>query len=614
MTSSTKHTSPSGKPDDLDYYDPIALGQILMDVSQQVQPLFQEFFKKNDFDITNIGDQTIDPLNIREAYTDFMTQLANDPQKFINMQIQFWTDWTDLWQDSAKRFVEGDITQSKDDQKPKNTDRRFKSDAWQQSALFDFIKQSYLMTSHFIENMVDGTEGMDTEAKRKVSFYTRQFVDAMAPSNFLFTNPEVLDETIKTKGENLVKGMKSLLEDMERGHGELKISTTNYSAFELGKNIATTKGKVMYQNDLMQLIQYEPTTPKVHKRPMLIIPPWINKYYILDLREENSFVKWFVDQGHTVFILSWVNPDKKLAGKTFEDYMTEGIFDALDQIKNITGEPDVNAIGYCLGGTLLTIALAYMAAQKDPKQKDRIASACFLTTLVDFEKAGDLKLFIDEAQITMMEKSMKEKGFLDADHFRKTFSMLRSNDMVWSFVVNNYLMGREPFPFDLLYWNDDATNMPAAMHSFYLRNCYQNNLLKEPGGITMKDTPIDVRSIKTPCYFLSAKEDHIAPWDATYATTQMVSGPKTFTLSASGHVAGVVNPPAKNKYCFWTSSKQPATPEDWLQNAKQHDGSWWTDYNKWVSQYGDEKVPARKIGEGKLKPIEDAPGSYAKKK
>lgn len=604
MSQNSDPKDPSSDSDDFNVTDPLALGHILMDVYAQAQPLLQDFFEHVDYDI---GDASIDPLNIRDAYTEFFTRVMADPQKLVEAQVDFWTKWVDLWSHSTERFLS-----SSDDEKDNNNkvqDRRFKSPLWQENAIFDFIMKSYLLTTQSVTDLVHDTEGMDKDAKQKVEFYTRQFLDAVAPSNFILTNPEVLKETFDTKGKNLINGLENLVDDLKRGHGELKISTTNYEAFKLGENLATTPGKVVFQNDLIQLIQYEPMTEKVHKRPLLIVPPWINKYYILDLKEENSFIKWMLEQGHTVFVISWVNPDRKMAQKRFEDYMEDGIFAAIDAIEKATGEKSVNAIGYCLGGTLLSITLGYLAAHK---KENTIAAATFFTTLIDFEQAGDMKLFIDEAQVRLMDKDMEDRGFLEADYLRKTFSMLRSNDMIWSFVVNNYLMGKEPFPFDLLYWNDDATNMPAAMHSFYLRKLYQSNLLKEPGGVTMNSTPINIRDIQTPSYFLSAKEDHIAPWVATYAGAKLFSGPVHFTLAASGHVAGVVNHPDKNKYCYWTADKLEETPEGWFNKSKSTDGSWWPHYKKWIKQYAGAKVPARKPGDGKLKVIEDAPGTYVK--
>jgi polyhydroxyalkanoate synthase len=593
-----KPATPAQAPDQT---DPAALTAILAETAERLQPLVAEFMSKIDWDI---GNQPLDPLNIRHAWASFFQRLYQDPDRLAELQIQYMKNWMHLWSESTKKFM-GHPGQ--DLYQPEKSDRRFKSQAWQDSALFDFIKQSYLMTSRWMQQVVHDTEGLDDETRHKLEFYTRQFVDAMAPSNFLMTNPDVIQATLDSKGENLVRGMQNMLEDLERGKGHLKISTTDYNAFSLGKNIATTPGQVVYQNDLIQLIQYEPVTDKVHQRPLLIVPPWINKYYILDLRPDNSLVKWLTEQGHTVFVVSWVNPNIHLSRKTFADYMDEGILDALKQIEKATGEPDCNVIGYCIGGTLLATALAWLAAQGKDKH---IASATFLTTLIDFTESGDIKVFIDDAQLHQLEEDMKEKGFFNARNLKDTFSLLRANDLIWSFVVNNYLLGKEPFPFDLLYWNDDSTNMPAEMHSFYLRNMYRDNKLAKPGEIVINGTPIDVHKIKTPAYFLSTKEDHIAPWRATYAATQIFSGPVTFTLSGSGHVAGVINPPAKNKYGYWTAPDHPAAPDAWFNKAVQHDGSWWNHWNTWIQPYAGDMVPADKP----QNPIEPAPGSYVRMK
>nr|WP_084164931.1 class I poly(R)-hydroxyalkanoic acid synthase [Skermanella stibiiresistens] len=544
-----------------------------------------------------------DPLNIGHAFIEMTTRMMSDPVKLMQAQMSLWNDYMTLWQRTTQRFLgqEADpvILPAKDD-------RRFKDSAWDENTLFDFIKQSYLLTARFMQSSVRGVDGMDDKTAMKVDFYTRQFVDAMAPSNFVMTNPEVLRATMESGGENLVKGLEHLLDDLERGKGQLSIKMTDYDAFKVGENIASTPGKVVYQNDLMQLIQYSPTTEKVLRRPLLIVPPWINKYYILDLRPKNSFIKWAVDQGITVFIVSWVNPDEELSAKSFEDYMLEGPLAALDQIKLATGETEVNAVGYCLGGTLLASTLAHMAAKGD----QRVISATFLTTMTDFSEAGELSVFIDEEQLQLLEERMNEKGYLDGGTMATSFNMLRANDLIWSFVVNNYLLGKDPFPFDLLYWNSDSTRMPARMHSFYLRNMYQNNLLIEPGGITLGGEPIDLHRITVPVFMLSTREDHIAPWKSTYAGTQIFGGPIKFVLSASGHIAGVVNPPAAGKYCHWTNTKLPKTPDAWLETAKQNEGSWWTEWYRWLAKQGGGTVAARVPGEGGLPAIEDAPGSY----
>ena len=451
-------------------------------------------------------------------------------------------------------------------------------------------------------------EGLDDSTKRKVDFFTRQYIDAFSPTNFALTNPEVFRATIASGGQNLVRGLHNLLDDIERGNGKLKISMTDSKAFELGVNIATTPGKVVFRNELIELLQYTPTTPKAFKRPLLIIPPWINKFYILDLREKNSFIKWCVDQGISTFVISWTNPDAKLAEADFEDYLEKGTLAALDAVEAATGEPDVNALGYCLGGTLLAATLGYMAAKKDK----RIASATYMTSLVDFRQTGELEVFIDEQQVASLERKMEERGFLEGSEMATTFNMLRSNDLIWSFVINNYLLGRDPFPFDLLHWNADSTRMPAKMHSFYLRNMYMQNALVEPGKVVLDGVPIDLTKVTVPSYFASAIEDHIAPWKATYNGPKAMRGKTRFVLSGSGHIAGMINPPVANKYGYWTNDKLPASPETWLEGAQQHEGSWWTDWRAWLGAHLGREVAPRVPGKGKLKVLGDAPGTYVR--
>ena len=544
-----------------------------------------------------------DPLNIGAAFLEMTQRLMTDPGRLVQAQLSLWQDYLKLWSTTTNRFLGGETQPVAE---PAAGDRRFKDAAWQESTLFDYIKQSYLLTARWLQSTVRQVDGLDDKTARKIDFYTRQFVDAMAPSNFVMTNPEVLRATIDSGGENLVNGLKHVLEDLERGKGRLMIRMTDLAAFKVGENIAVTPGKVVYQNDLMQLIQYVPTTDKVQRRPLLIIPPWINKYYILDLRPDNSFVKWATSQGHTVFVISWVNPDEKLAQKQFEDYMLEGPLAALDAIEQATGEREANVIGYCLGGTLLAATLAYMKAKGD----DRIKSATYFVTMTDFAEAGELSVFIDAEQLGALENRMREHGYLEGSDMATTFNMLRANDLIWSFVVNNYLLGKDPFPFDLLYWNSDSTRMPAAMHAYYLRNMYQDNKLIEPGALTLAGVPIDLRKIKTPSFLLSTKEDHIAPWKSTYAATQIYAGPVKFVLAASGHIAGVINPPGKSKYGHWENEKLPKSPDDWLTAAKYVEGSWWPSWEKWVGKYAGGEVDARQPGNGKLKAIEDAPGSY----
>jgi polyhydroxyalkanoate synthase len=588
--------------------DPVEFAKTMTRIADRSRQLVSEFVARQADKAAASGERNPDPLNIGTAFFELTTRLMADPARLVQAQINLWQDYMSLWQTATRRFF-GDTPAPIAEPAP--GDRRFKDQAWQESFVFDFIKQSYLLTARWLQQTVKETEGLDPKTAQKVDFYTRQFVDAMAPSNFLMTNPEVLRATIESGGENLVKGLDNLLKDLERGKGKLAIKMTDMEAFEVGRNMATTPGKVVYQNDLMQLIQYSPTTEKVMKRPLLLVPPWINKFYILDLRDKNSFIRWAVSQGITVFVVSWVNPDEKLADKTFEDYMFEGPLAALDAIEQATGEKEVNVIGYCIGGTLMAAALSYMQAKNDK----RIPSITFFTTLVDFAEAGELAVFIDEEQLQALESKMeKEGGYLDGGAMANTFNMLRANDLIWSFVVNNYLLGKDPFPFDLLYWNADSTRMPAAMHSFYLRKMYQENKLVEPGALRLGNVPIDLTRIKTPTFILSTREDHIAPWRSTFAATKIYQGPIKFVLSGSGHIAGVVNPPVPEKYGYWTNDKKTETPEAWLEGATQHPGSWWPEWRKWLEKFSGGEVEARKPGDGKLKPIEDAPGSYVRVK
>ncbi len=575
-------------------------------IAEQSQRIVHEFVTRN------AGKGTYgtgDPLHLTGAFAEWFARAASDPQKLMEMQMGWWKDAMQLWQTTTQKFLgEGEV---KPVIEPDSRDRRFKDKAWQESLIFDFIKQSYLLAARWAQQSAANVDGLDSKTAQKIDFYTRQFVDAMAPSNFLMTNPEVIKKTLETGGDNLVNGLQRMLEDLEKSRGAFKVSMTDTTAFEVGRNLATTPGKVVYQNDLMQLIQYEPVTQKVYKTPVLIIPAWINKFYILDLQPDNSYVRWMVEQGYTVFVISWANPDEKLGRKRFEDYMLEGPLAALDAIEAATGEKEINAIGYCLGGTLLSITLAWLHAKQ---QASRIKSATYLTTMIDFTEAGELSVFIDEEQIRSLESRMSEKGYLEGDDMAGTFNMLRANDLIWSFVVNNYLLGKDPFPFDLLYWNTDSTRMPYVMHSFYLRNMYQNNMLVKAGGITVGGVPIDLRQIKTPAYMLSTREDHIAPWKSTYAATQVFKGPIRFVLSGSGHIAGVINPPSKNKYGHRVSDALPESADEWFASTKEVAGSWWPDYVEWSKPYRGDKVAARKAGSGKLKVIEPAPGTYVKVK
>ncbi|MEO9192006.1 MAG: class I poly(R)-hydroxyalkanoic acid synthase [Acetobacteraceae bacterium] len=586
--------------------DPAVVSRSMSDIAEHSQRLVAAWLKRQESKDGKEGGAT-DALGLGSAFFEMTTRLMANPAKMMQAQMGFWQDYLTLWQSTAKRMLGVPAERVID---APASDRRFRDESWRDNEVFDFIKQSYLLSARYIQDVVKQADGLDPKTAAKVDFYSRQFIDAMSPSNFVLTNPEVLRKTVETGGENLLRGLNNLLTDLEQGKGKLRIKMTDMDAFTLGENIAVSPGKVVYQNDLMQLIQYTPTTEKVLKRPLLIAPPWINKFYILDLRPKNSFVRWAVSQGHTVFMISWVNPDERLSEKGFEDYMHEGYLAALDAIEKAIGEREVDAIGYCLGGTLLSATLAYMKAKGD----ERIKTATFFVTMMDFAEAGELGVFIDEEQLRALEEKMNKRGYLEGSEMATTFNMLRANDLIWSFVVNNYLLGNEPFPFDLLYWNADSTRMPARMHSFYLRKMYQENLLAQPGGISLSDVPIDLRRIDVPAYFLSTREDHIAPWKSTYKGTQLLSGTKRFVLAASGHIAGVVNSPEGGKYGHWVGTELPPDPEAWLAGATEMAGSWWPDWQRWVTSYDATMVPARQPGAGKLKAIEDAPGSYVRVK
>ena len=529
----------------------------------------------------------------------------SDPQRTVELQTSLGKAYLDLWASAVKRLTGEPAPPVAT---PAPGDKRFSDPEWSQNQFFDFLKQAYLLTAQWADKLVANAADLNPHTKQKAEFYVRQITNALAPTNFVLTNPELLRETLTSNADNLVRGMHMLAEDIERGGGHLKIRQSDSSMFEVGRNLAITPGKVIYQNELMQLIQYSPSTETVLKRPLLIVPPWINKFYVLDLTPEKSFIKWCVDQGLTVFCISWVNPDERLAQKNFDDYVRQGPLAALDAIKQATGEDEVHAIGYCVGGTLLAITLAAMAARGD----ERIASATLFAAQVDFTYAGDLKVFVDEEQVSALEKRMAERGYLDSRSMAMVFNLLRSNDLLWPYVIGNYLKGKAPFPFDLLYWNSDATRMPAANHSFYLRNCYLDNRLVQ-GKMTIGDTPIDLKAVKVPIYNLATREDHIAPAKSVMFGSKFFGGDVRFVVAGSGHIAGVINPPDKNKYQYWTGPKpRNADIDGWLAKAKEHPGSWWTDWRAWIAKLNPTKVPARKPGGGALKPIEDAPGSYVK--
>jgi polyhydroxyalkanoate synthase len=525
-----------------------------------------------------------------------------DPQKTLEAQTRLGTQFMSLWASTLMR-AQGESAEPVAEPDPK--DSRFKDPEWSKNPIFDFLKQAYLISSRWAEDLVENADGLDEQTRHRAQFYLKQLSSALSPSNFLLTNPELIRETIKENGANLVRGMSMLAEDIEAGGGELKIRQSDPANFKIGENIANTPGKVIYRNDLMELIQYAPSTEKVLKRPLLIVPPWINKFYILDLNPEKSFIRWAVSQGLTVFCISWVNPDERHAEKSFEHYMREGIFAALDAIEQATGEKKVTAIGYCVGGTLLATTLAYMAAKRDK----RIDSATLFTAQVDFTHAGDLKVFAGEKEVCSLEANMKKRGYLEGSRMANAFNMLRPNDLIWPYVVNVYMKGKAPFPFDLLYWNADSTRMPAANHAFYLRNCYLENKLAK-GEMELAGLKLDLKKVKIPIFNLATKEDHIAPAQSVFLGSKAFGGPVEFVLAGSGHIAGVVNPPAKAKYQFWTGGPVEGALEEWASKASETAGSWWPYWFEWIKAQAPRMVSAREPGGGKLESLCDAPGTY----
>jgi polyhydroxyalkanoate synthase len=529
----------------------------------------------------------------------------SDQQRAADIQTRIGKGYLDLW-GSAMRRMAGE--QPPPAISPSPRDRRFADPEWKSNQFFDFVMQAYLLGTQWAQDLVHNAQGIDAATRKKAEFYVNQITNALAPSNFVLTNPELLRKTLSSNGDNLARGMQMLAEDIEAGKGTLKIRQSDPANLEVGVNMATTPGKVIFQNEMMQLIQYTPATETVLRTPLLIVPPWINKFYILDLRPEKSFIKWCVDQGVTVFVISWVNPDKSLGTKTWDDYMKEGPLAAMDVIERATGELKVHTMGYCVGGTLLATTLAWLA----DKRRQRVTSATLLTAQVDFTHAGDLLVFVDENQISALERDMQATGVLEGSKMAMAFNMLRSNDLIWSYVVNNYLKGQPPSAFDLLHWNSDATRMAAANHSYYLRNCYLENRLTS-GSMVMDNTLLDLSKVKVPVYNLATREDHIAPADSVLYGSQFFGGPVKYVLSGSGHIAGVVNPPSLGKYQYWTNETiTDISLMDWIKGAQEHKGSWWPDWREWLGSLDSEQVPARSVGSEALPPLQDAPGSYVR--
>jgi len=584
--------------------DPVQFAQNMAKVFEQAAAIARHVAERPQPTLSETENQITPMEQVSKTLGAVAQSYMSDPQKLMDAQMQLWANYTELWQNTWARVLG---QEAKPVAEPTRADKRFKDKDWQENTVFDFLKQFYLISANWAQDLVENAENVDEHTRHKARFYVEQIANAVSPSNFALTNPEVLRTTLATNGANLIEGLKHLQEDMKTPDGRLRIKQTDTTAFEIGRNIATTPGKVVFRNETFELIQYSPTKPETYEIPLVIIPPWINKFYILDLNPKKSFVKWAVDQGLTVFIVSWVNADEHQARKSFSDYMREGFNEAIQAAQDATGAEKVNVIGYCIGGTLTAASLGYMAARSD----DRVNAATFFTTQVDFEKAGDLLVYVDEEQVKWIEGRMSDKGYLPGARMADAFNLLRSNDLIWSYVVNNYMLGKDPMPFDLLYWNSDSTRMPAGVHSFYLRECYMANKLAQ-GKMVLDNVRIDLGKVKVPIYNLAAREDHIAPLASVFRVGKYMGGKTRLVISGSGHIAGVVNPPDANKYQYWTNDKPAATVEEWLKAATEHAGSWWPDWKEWITAHSGHLIPAPTPGSGKLKVIEDAPGSYVR--
>ncbi len=581
--------------------DPAALSLAMRGIAKECQYFLSTYWAGQ---LARAG-KPVDPLGVISTLQALSAQWLAHPTVLMRAQTDVWTQSWQLWSQFNQRLWGLPATSPVAAMAP--GDRRFRDPHWQDHPFFDFVKQTYLVAASALFKLTAETPGLDTKTAQKAAFYVRQFADALAPSNFIATNPEVLRVTVETQGQNLVRGLRHLIEDFDPAEGQLRPRMVAGDGFEVGRNLATAPGKVVFQNELIQLLQYAPTTAVVKRRPLLIVPPWINKFYILDLQPRNSFIRWAVAEGHTVFVISWVNPGAELRDKDFEDYAVGGPLAALDAIRAITSEAEVNLIGYCIGGTLLGATLAHLRALGD----SRVSSATFFTTLLDFSDVGDLSVFIDEAQITHLEQVMQAQGFLEGRAMSNAFNLIRANDLIWSFVVNNYLLGRAPAAFDLLYWNADSTRMPARLHSTYLRRMYLENALREPGGITLLGEPVDLGRIDVPACFVSALDDHIAPWKTTFSGAGLLGGEVSFLLGKAGHVAGIINPPGPKAYDHYVGpAVDTLTAEEWLSNATLRSGSWWESWSKWIDRFSGGEVPARTLGEG----LEEAPGSYVRQR
>ncbi len=555
--------------------------------------------------LTNFNAQPLQITPLVEQFIDFSTDyqelvstLLKNPEKVLQMQIAYWQDAFGLLQEQFTHWLEGTTMPI--------TDKRFNSEEWVNNPFFNLLSQQYLLATEHLNSLLENLDYGDKKSAKKLQFFSRQYLDALSPDNFLHTNPQLMAETLQSHGKNLLQGLHNFLTDFDTGSARLIMKMTDTKAFKVGKNLAITPGKVIFRNDLIELIQYTPQTAQVNAVPLLLIPPWINKYYILDLRPENSLIHWLVNQGISVFVISWVNPNANYSAKGIFDYLNEGPLAAIDVIQKQMSVKQVNALGFCIGGTLLAMLLAYCKA----RQENPVRSATFLASLIDFSDPGDISVFIDEQQISKIEERMKIKGYLEGQFMANAFNSLRASDLIWSYFIKNYLRGKAQVPFDLLYWNADTTNMPATMHSQYLRWMYLHNNLVKPGGIHLNGTPLDVKKIDIPTFFVSTKKDHIAPWQTTYAGFQLMQGKKRFLLAGSGHIAGIVIPPGSEKYGFYRNINTAETAEDWLANASQHPGSWWPEWLLWLKKESGRLRVAPDFSKLPYQGLMDAPGSY----
>ena len=559
-------------------------------------------------------NQFINPEIIAKAFMKAGEKIVQNPMPFMELSQKYFHEIMDLWAKSSTISWDHQYNSQHESAQPFekiSLDKRFKDDHWHQHPAFKLMLQSYLLWDQWLSDIVASIPDLDDNTQLKVQFYTRQWINALSPNNLPFSNPQVIKETIDTSGQNLRQGLQNFIKDWQQGQGQLKISMVDRTAFEVGKNIATTPGHVIFQNELFQLIYYTPTTSSVYEIPILLIPPCINKFYIYDLREDNSFVRWLLDQGFSVFMISWVNPDQKLAHKTFEDYVIEGVGTAITTVQDICQISSIHTMGFCIGGNILVSYTAYLSVAKN-KKKNPLKTTTYLATLFDFTNAGDLMVFIDQEQIDLLKKTIHQQGYINSETLALAFNMLRANDLIWSFVINNYYMGREPQAFDLLFWNSDSTNLPAAMYIYYLENFFLKNLLIQPGQLQIKDRALDLGAITTPTFVINTKEDHIAPWHCGYKGAQCFAGPTRFVLSGSGHIAGIFNHPRYSKYQHWVGDMANYDADTWLSQAQQHSGSWWNEWIEWLKPQSGTMITSRKFDPDVWPVLEDAPGSYVR--